>query len=273
MPDTSLAEVCVFTWAGERQLVPVYEKFLTLASQTDSLEEATELVSIQREQIGDCTELLSSLEVESTGGVLTITIPEDFDAILVLIHNQETTLLEDGYLRIDPHVSEPVARGIIERVTRRQARQLTLLKRIAEKRGIELPRRVAPPGPPAPAPTRIEYIVQPGDTMFLIARRFGVPLEALIRANPQIRNPDVIVPGEVIVIPRGPAVPPEMPPGPPEPVPGRRYIVREGDTMFSISQRFGVSLSELVAFNPQIRNPNQIIPGQVVFIPAERAVG
>ena len=44
----------------------------------------------------------------------------------------------------------------------------------------------------------IEYVVQPGDTMFLIAKRHGVSSGWVsIMANPQIRNPDVIFPGEV----------------------------------------------------------------------------
>ncbi|NLY11822.1 MAG: SafA/ExsA family spore coat assembly protein [Firmicutes bacterium] len=45
------------------------------------------------------------------------------------------------------------------------------------------------------------YTVQPGDTMFFIAQRFGVPLQALIAANPQIQNPNLIFPGQVICIP------------------------------------------------------------------------
>ena len=46
----------------------------------------------------------------------------------------------------------------------------------------------------------MNYIVQPGDTLFLIARRFSTTVEALLALNPQITNPDLIRPGMVITI-------------------------------------------------------------------------
>ena len=102
------------------------------------------------------------------------------------------------------------------------------------------------------------YTVQQGDTLFSIAQRFGVSLQALIAANPQITDPNVIVPGQVICIPSG--VPPCT---------GQYYKVQQGDTLFSIAQRFGVSLQALIAANPQITDPNLLIPGQVICIPRE----
>jgi spore coat assembly protein SafA len=45
------------------------------------------------------------------------------------------------------------------------------------------------------------YTVQPGDTMFSIAQMFGVSLEALIAANPQITDPNILFPGDVLCVP------------------------------------------------------------------------
>jgi spore coat assembly protein SafA len=45
------------------------------------------------------------------------------------------------------------------------------------------------------------YVVQRGDTLSGIARRFGVSLENLEEANPQITDPNRIFPGQVINIP------------------------------------------------------------------------
>ncbi|MGI6037406.1 MAG: LysM peptidoglycan-binding domain-containing protein [Limnochordia bacterium] len=54
------------------------------------------------------------------------------------------------------------------------------------------------------------YTVVQGDTMFLIAQRFGVPLNALIAANPQIPNPNLIFPGDVLCVPgEQPSPPPK----------------------------------------------------------------
>lgn len=45
------------------------------------------------------------------------------------------------------------------------------------------------------------------------------------------------------------------------------YIVKKGDTLWSIAKRFGVELSALTAANPQIKNLNLIYPGNEVKIP------
>ena len=47
----------------------------------------------------------------------------------------------------------------------------------------------------------ILYIVQPGDTLWKIAKRYGVSVETLIAAN-DIKNPDLIQPGQKIILVR-----------------------------------------------------------------------
>ena len=44
------------------------------------------------------------------------------------------------------------------------------------------------------------------------------------------------------------------------------YTVVKGDTLWGLSQRYGVPLSRLVSLNPDIRNPNLIYVGQRVRI-------
>lgn len=60
----------------------------------------------------------------------------------------------------------------------------------------------------------------------------------------------------------GPRVPKSCPPG----FLGR-YTVQKGDSMFSIAQRFGVSLDALIAANPHITNPKLIFPGDILCVP------
>ena len=68
------------------------------------------------------------------------------------------------------------------------------------------------PVAPAPDPAAAQriHVVQPGDTLFAIARRFGVGVEALRTANGL--TDDRIHPGQVLVVP-GPPPPPEVPLG------------------------------------------------------------
>jgi putative chitinase len=51
-----------------------------------------------------------------------------------------------------------------------------------------------------PPPQQTTYVVQRGDWLSRIAQRFGVSLFSLIQAN-SIYNPNIIYPGQVLVIP------------------------------------------------------------------------
>lgn len=44
------------------------------------------------------------------------------------------------------------------------------------------------------------------------------------------------------------------------------HRVVKGETLWALSSRYGVSLSELIALNPQIKNPNLIYVGQEVRV-------
>lgn len=101
------------------------------------------------------------------------------------------------------------------------------------------------------------HTVRAGDTLSAIAQRNGVSLQAVIAANPQISNPNLIRPGQQVAIPAGGT-------------PGggaQSYTVRPGDTLSEIGQRFGVSWQSLARENG-ISNPNLILPGRTLTIPA-----
>lgn len=104
------------------------------------------------------------------------------------------------------------------------------------------------------------FIVRVGDTLTEIAALCGVSYANLLAANPQITTPDWIFPGQVINIPGGVGIPPTG--GDPT-----TYTVVSGDTMWSISRRFNITLLALTTANPHVTNINQIFPGQVLTIP------
>ncbi|TLS48275.1 M23 family metallopeptidase [Paenibacillus antri] len=54
-------------------------------------------------------------------------------------------------------------------------------------------------------PDQGNYVVKAGDTMYGIATRAGIPLKALINANPQLANPNAIWPGLRITVPTAPS--------------------------------------------------------------------
>lgn len=57
-------------------------------------------------------------------------------------------------------------------------------------------------------------------------------------------------------------------PLPPQRCDGQLYTVEATNTLFSIAQKFGVTVQQIVAANPQIENPDIIFVGQVICIPA-----
>src|SRR5690606_10743556 len=55
--------------------------------------------------------------------------------------------------------------------------------------------------PPPPVCSGRLYQIRPGDTLFRLAGAFGVSVEEILAANPQVTDPDVLSEGQVICIP------------------------------------------------------------------------
>jgi LysM repeat protein len=103
------------------------------------------------------------------------------------------------------------------------------------------------------------YVVRSGDFLARIAAQLNTTVAALVRANPQIEDPNLIFPGQELVIPGALVVIPDT---------GQRvYIVQQGDTLSEIASRFGVTVEELVEAN-DIDDPNRILRGQRLEINA-----
>jgi lysozyme len=105
------------------------------------------------------------------------------------------------------------------------------------------------------------YVVSQGDTLGTIAKRFGVSAVELQELN-EIANPNQIFPGQVLRIPGGESESPESSTSEAQ----RTYVVQQGDTLFKIALRFGITLEALETAN-DITDPNKVYPGQVLKIP------
>lgn len=69
------------------------------------------------------------------------------------------------------------------------------------------PTPTGPAAEPTAEPTPFEYEVQAGDSITRIALRFGVTPESIIELN-ELRNPNRILPGQVLLIPGAPNMSP-----------------------------------------------------------------
>jgi polysaccharide deacetylase family sporulation protein PdaB len=108
--------------------------------------------------------------------------------------------------------------------------------------------------------TQIIYTVQPGDTLYSIARLYGSTIQAIVDAN-NILNPNLIYPGSVILIPVEEEYL-ETPPG------SLIYTVQPGDTLYIISLLFKVSIQRILELN-DIPDPSLIYPGMKIILPLE----
>lgn len=59
----------------------------------------------------------------------------------------------------------------------------------------------SPTTEPSPTPQVVIYTVQQGDTLLSIAQEYGTTVEAIVEANPDIENPDVLQIDQEIRVP------------------------------------------------------------------------
>lgn len=94
------------------------------------------------------------------------------------------------------------------------------------------------------------YTVAEGNTLWGIANFFGITVEDIIKLN-DLTEPELIYPGQVLKIPVD------------RPYPPRYYAVRPADTLWSIAQRYSITVNDILALN-ELSNPNLIFPGQIL---------
>lgn len=105
--------------------------------------------------------------------------------------------------------------------------------------------------PAAPGNPVSEYIVQAGDSLWLIARRFDTTVEALKSLNGL--TGDLIHIGQILKIPAS------------QTAPVRTHVVQAGDTLWLLARRYGTTVEALMRLNGLTSDLLNI--GQILQIP------
>lgn len=102
--------------------------------------------------------------------------------------------------------------------------------------------------------------VEKGETLEGISRKYNVPVSAILKYNPGVKN-GIIRDGQILKIPR---------------IKGREksneasyviHTVRKGETLYSLSKKYNVPIGRIVKLNSGL-NPDRLREGQKLKIPA-----
>ncbi|HHV06843.1 MAG TPA: LysM peptidoglycan-binding domain-containing protein [Firmicutes bacterium] len=111
------------------------------------------------------------------------------------------------------------------------------------------------------------YVVQPGDTLWSIARLFGVSEQEIMSINNLVTSE--IFPGQELIIAAVEEPTKPAPPITPAPPGYTIHVVQRGETLGDIARRYRISLEELVRANPGLVYPGlrlrvpEVAPGPV----------
>lgn len=96
----------------------------------------------------------------------------------------------------------------------------------------------------------VEYIVEPGDTLWSISQKFNISLNTVLWANNLNQN-SYLQPGQKLIIP---------------PVSGVIHHVKAGDTVSAIAEKYKVKADEIKAFN-DLSSGEDIYIGDILIVP------
>lgn len=99
----------------------------------------------------------------------------------------------------------------------------------------------------------MNYTVKQSDTLYSLSKKYDVTIEKLMEANK--------LPSEKIIVGQQLLVPSE------HPKEYYSYTVQKGDTLFSLAQKYGVNVDELMMQNN--KKTDQIVIGEQILVPVE----
>ncbi len=131
--------------------------------------------------------------------------------------------------------------------------------------------------PPVSSGEAAVHVVQPGETLFTISRRYGMTVDALRSRNGL--TGDLLSVGQELVVsgeaaPAAPPLPAAVPRAPYDltesTVPGDQvHVTRKGETLYTVAARYGMEVGALLALNTLTTAP--IPAGTVLVLPDSAA--
>ena len=111
-----------------------------------------------------------------------------------------------------------------------------------------------------------EHEVQREETVYSIARRYGVAIDKLYELNPWARQQIKV--GDKLLIPSTSASPASTPTSA-TPGKGKKHRVETGETLYGISRSYGIDLADLLRANPGITS-SSVQVGMELTIPSDK---
>ncbi len=123
---------------------------------------------------------------------------------------------------------------------------------------IKIPAATTTPATPKSTPGALTYTIKKGDTLYSIAKKYGVTVQDIVTTN-KLANANVIKIGQVIKIPGKTSAAPTQPTT-------VKYTVKAGDTVYSIAKKYGTTVQKIASAN-KLNAAYLIKVGQVLTIP------
>ena len=99
----------------------------------------------------------------------------------------------------------------------------------------------------------LKYLVAPGETIYRISTKYGIPISDLMETNPELENG--LKTGQVLLIPYAPEKRPAA-----EVDDNQYHTVEKGETFFSISRKYNIPVGDLLkANNIELKTGQKIV--------------
>ncbi|MDP9271277.1 MAG: LysM peptidoglycan-binding domain-containing protein [Chloroflexota bacterium] len=163
--------------------------------------------------------------------------------------------------------------GAIAARYRTSVERLAALNRLSDPNLIHAGQHLLIPqvSAPAVAPPAVPrtHVVRFGEHLTGIAATYGTTIAAIVAAN-GLSSPDLIFPGQRLLIPGTTTAGSQVPPAPGGTAPASTeltsYVVRAGETLTAIAGRYHTTLAALTTLNHLV-DPSRIQAGQVLLVP------